>query len=54
MKEIRQVYVAQKKKEVRDHFILVGIATVLLGLLAVVTEYLDRFKKEVPNIIDES
>lgn len=45
MKEIRQVYIAQKKKEVRDHFALVGIAAALLGALAAVSGNLERLRK---------
>ena len=45
MKEIRQVYLAQKKKEVRDHFALVGVAAALLGALAAITGNLERLRK---------
>ena len=34
MKEIRRIYVAQKKKEVRNHFTLVGMAMALMSALA--------------------
>ncbi len=45
MKEIRQVYIAQKKKEVRDHFALVGVAAALLGALAAISGNLERLRK---------
>ncbi|MFR6290800.1 MAG: hypothetical protein ACLUKQ_05040 [Peptococcaceae bacterium] len=45
MKEIRQVYIAQKKKDVRNHFILVGIAVSLLAALTAITERLGLFYK---------
>ena len=45
MKEIRQVYLAQKKKEVRNHFVLVGVAAALLGALAAVSSNLERLRK---------
>lgn len=46
MKEIRQVYVAQKKKEFGHHFMLVGIAIALLGALAAVGQLKQLWKKE--------
>ena len=45
MKEIRQVYIAQKKKEVRNHFVLVGVAVALLGTLAATAERLGLLRK---------
>lgn len=45
MKEIRQIYMAQKKKEVQHHFMLIGIAVALVGALATVTGNLERLKK---------
>ena len=45
MKEIRQVYIAQKKKEIRNHFAMVGIAAALLGALAAVSSNLERLRK---------
>ena len=45
MKEIRQVYLAQKKKEVRNHFVLVGVAAALLGALAALSSNLERLRK---------
>ncbi len=45
MKEIRQIYFAQKKKEVRNHFTLVGAAAALLGALAAITGNLERLRK---------
>lgn len=52
MKEIRQVYITQKKKEIRNHFILVGFATALLGILAAVAQYLDSFHKKNDNVME--
>ena len=46
MKEIRQVYVAQKKKGLRNHFAMVGAATALLGALAAAVDQLLQMKKE--------
>ena len=45
MKEIRQIYLAQKKRDVRDHFALVGLAAALLGALAAITGNLERLRK---------
>lgn len=45
MKEIRQVYIAQKKKEIRNHFVLVGVAVALLGTLAAAAERLGLVRK---------
>lgn len=45
MKEIRQMYLAQKRKEVRGHFALVGAAAALLGALAALTGNLERLRK---------
>ncbi len=45
MKEIRQVYVAQKKKEFRNHFMLIGVAVALLGALAAAVSQLERLRK---------
>ena len=45
MKEIRQVYIAQKKKEVRNHFVLVGVAVALLGTLAATAERVGLLRK---------
>ena len=47
MKEIRQVYIAQKKKELRNHFLLVGLAATLLGALAAVTGNIEQLRKRV-------
>ena len=45
MKEIRQIYLAQKKQDVRDHFALVRLAAALLGSLAAITGNLERLRK---------
>ena len=45
MKEIRRIYVAQKKKEVCNHFTLVGMAMALMSALAIVTGNLERLRK---------
>ena len=45
MKEIRQIYLAQKKQDVRDYFALVGLAAALLGALAAITGNLERLRK---------
>ena len=45
MKEIRQIYLAQKKQDVHDHFALVGLAAALLGALAAITGNLERLRK---------
>ena len=45
MKEIRQIYMAQKKKEVRDHFTLVGVAAALIGALTAISGNLERLRK---------
>lgn len=47
MREIRQVYIAQKKKELRNHFLLVGLAAALLGALAAVTGNIEQLRKRV-------
>ena len=46
MKEIRQVYVAQKKKGLCKHFAMVGAATALLGALVAAVDQLLQMKKE--------
>jgi hypothetical protein len=46
MKEIRQVYAAQKKKGLRNHFAMVGAATALLGALVAAVDQLLQMKKE--------
>ena len=45
MKELRQIYLAQKKKEACDHVRLVGVAAALLGALAAITGNLERLRK---------
>lgn len=45
MKEIRHIYIQQKKKEIRNHFALVGVAAALLGALTAITANLDRLRK---------
>lgn len=40
MKEIRQIYVEQKGKNLFDHFAMVGVATALLSALIVAIEQL--------------
>ncbi len=45
MKEIRQIYVVQKKKEVRDHFVLVSVAAALISALATISGNLERLRK---------
>ncbi len=45
MKELRQVYVAQKKKGLRNHFAMVGAATALLGALVAAMDQLWQTKK---------
>ena len=47
MKEIRQVYIAQKKKELRNHFLLVGLAAAQMGALAAVTGNIEQVRKRV-------
>ena len=46
MKEIRKVYVAQKKKGLRNHLAMVGAAAALLGALASAADQLLQMKKE--------
>lgn len=46
MKEVRQVYVAQKKKAIRKHFILVGVAITMLSTLAATAERLGLLGKK--------
>ena len=46
MKEIRQVYTAQKKKGLRNHFAMVGAAAALLGALAAAIDQLLHMKTE--------
>ena len=46
MKEIRQIYMAQKKKDVQHHFMLVGLAAALLGALAAVAGNLERWRNQ--------
>ncbi len=45
MKEIRQAYIAQKKKGLRNHFAMVAAAAALLGALAAAIEQLRELKK---------
>ena len=45
MKEIRQVYVAQKGKGLRNHFAMVAVAMALLGALATAIEQLKQTKR---------
>lgn len=45
MKEIRQVYIAQKKKGLRNHFAMVGVAAALLGALAAALDQLRQTEK---------
>ena len=45
MKEIRQVYKAQKKKGLRNHFAMMGVAAALLGALMTAVDQLQRMKK---------
>lgn len=45
MKEIRQIYITQKKKNIRDHFLLVGIAFSLLGALITMIDWLGFTQK---------
>ena len=45
MKEIRQVYIAQKKKGLRNHFAMIGVATALLGALAAALDKLRQPQK---------
>jgi len=40
MKEIRKVYVTQKKKVLRNHLAMTGVATALLGALAAAIDQL--------------
>lgn len=49
MKEIRQAYVLQKKKRLSNHLSMIGVATALLGALAVAREQLHqtRTKEDV-------
>ena len=44
MNQIRQIYLAQKKKEIRNHFMLVGVAAALLGALAAAVNYLEQLR----------
>jgi len=46
MKEIRDVYVAQKKKGLRNHFAMVGAAAALFGALAAAIDQLLQMKDE--------
>lgn len=46
MKEIRQVYVAQKKRGFRDHFAMIGVAAALLGALAAAWDQLRNETKK--------
>ena len=45
MKEIRQVYIAPKKKGLRNHFAMIGVATALLGALAAALDQLRQPQK---------
>lgn len=45
MKEIRQVYIAQKKKGLRNHFAMIGVATALLGALVAALDQLRQPQK---------
>lgn len=45
MKEIRQTYVAQKKKSLKNHFAMIGAAMALLGALAAALDQLKQFEK---------
>lgn len=45
MKEIRKVYIAQKKKGLFNHFAMVGAATALLGALATAIDQLLQIKQ---------
>ena len=44
MKEIRTVYVAQKKKGLKDHFAMIGVATALLGALVAAMDQLNKMR----------
>lgn len=44
MKEIRRVYLNQKKKNLRNHFAMVGAATALLGALVAALDQLHQIK----------
>ena len=46
MKEIRNVYVTQKKKGLRNHFAMVGAAAALFGALAAAINQLLQMKDE--------
>ena len=46
MKEIRQIYAAQKKKGLRNHFAMIGAAAALLGALAAAMDQLRQMKTE--------
>ena len=46
MKEIRNVYVVQKKKGLRNHFAMVGAAAALFGALAAAIDQLMQVKDE--------
>ena len=46
MKEIRNVYVAQKKKGLCNHFAMVGAAVALFGALAAAIDQLLQMKDE--------
>ena len=46
MKELRKVYAAQKKKELRNHFAMAGAAAALLGALAAALDQLRQLKNE--------
>ena len=46
MKEIRNVYVAQKKKGLRNHFAMVSAAAALFGALAAAIDQLMQVKDE--------
>ena len=46
MKEIRKVFLEQKKKDVRRHISLVGIAVVMLGFAASLIDMWNSVRKE--------